>query len=558
MNKTYRFTFLIIVFAIFISSCDGPPPPRPKPKPKEIVKIPEEMDPTVQNQILGLIGEAQQNNGKLDDSITLSQPAIVSALYSDMEGQRLWSKDKEWLEKADSLLLFIQNSEILGLFPSDYHRRELVSIFNRLQDSAAKMDAALWARGELMLTDAFSNMARHIKLGRIPHDSISQRKDTLMDAAYFVKLRDSLTELTNPRELLLSLEPINERYRALRESLPAFLDSMDRREYTYIVFPKLDTVSFVKQLQTRLFEENYIPFIDRTPDSVELSVAVKKAQTSRKLKVDGKAGPVLVGSLNNTGMEKFRRIAINLDRYKQLPDSFPVSYIWVNLPSFKMQVWDSGKVKLESKIIIGLPKTRTPVLTSAVSNLVTYPQWTVPYSIIFKEMLPKIQKDVSYLDEQNLMVVDHNDSVIDPTTIDWSKLSKKKFPYLIRQRQGDDNSLGVMKFNFANKYDVYMHDTNARALFSRSNRALSHGCVRIQKWDSLSHYLVTKDPPPVPLDSMNAWLQREEKHYIYLKQKVPVYLRYYTCEVSENGTIKFYDDIYGDDNTLRMKYFAAK
>jgi murein L,D-transpeptidase YcbB/YkuD len=222
------------------------------------------------------------------------------------------------------------------------------------------MDAALWARGELMLTDAFSTMARHIKLGRIPQDSISQRKDTLMDAAYFVRLRDTMQMLQKPGELLLSLEPINVRYRALRESLPAFLDSMDRTEYTYIVFPKLDTVSFVKQLQTRLFEENYISFVDRTADSVELSLAVKKAQTSRGLKVDGKAGPALVGSLNNTGMEKFRRIAINLDRYKQLPDSLPVSYIWVNLPSFKMQVWDSGKVKLESKTIIGLPKNRTP------------------------------------------------------------------------------------------------------------------------------------------------------------------------------------------------------
>jgi murein L,D-transpeptidase YcbB/YkuD len=103
-----------------------------------------------------------------------------------------------------------------------------------------------------------------------------------------------------------------------------------------------------------------------------------------------------------------------------------------------------------------------------------------------------------------------------------------------------------------------MHDTNARGLFGRSNRALSHGCVRIQKWDSLSQFLMTKNPLPVPMDSVNAWLEREEKHYIYLKQRIPVYLRYYTCEVNENGTIKFYDDIYGDDNALRMKYFAIK
>jgi murein L,D-transpeptidase YcbB/YkuD len=223
-----------------------------------------------------------------------------------------------------------------------------------------------------------------------------------------------------------------------------------------------------------------------------------------------------------------------------------------------MQVWDSGRVKLESKITVGQPKTRTPVLNSALTNMITYPQWTVPYSIIFKEMLPKIQKDVGYLEEQNLMVVAHNDSVIDPYTIDWSLLNKKKFPYLIRQRQGDDNSLGVMKFNFSNKYQVYLHDTNARSMFGRSNRALSHGCVRVQKWDSLSHYLITKDPPPIPEDSLKAWLKRQEKHYIYLKQKVPIYLRYYTCEVKEDGKIQFFEDIYGDDKALRMKYFWRK
>jgi murein L,D-transpeptidase YcbB/YkuD len=173
-------------------------------------------------------------------------------------------------------------------------------------------------------------------------------------------------------------------------------------------------------------------------------------------------------------------------------------------------------------------------------------------------MLPKIQKNVKYLDQQNLMVVDKNDSVIDPATIDWSKLSKTKFPYLLRQRQGDDNSLGVMKFNFSNKYDVYMHDTNARSMFARSNRALSHGCVRVQKWDSLSHYLVTKDPQPVAEDSLKAWLSRQEKHYIGLKQKVPVYIRYYTCESRDDGSIQFFDDIYGEDKVLRMRYFVKK
>jgi murein L,D-transpeptidase YcbB/YkuD len=556
MNIINRYTALAVFSVMILMDCGNPPPP--KPKPKEIVKVPEQMDPVVRKQIAGLIGQAVQFQGKADDTIVLSRTDIVAAWYEDRDGERFWSKDKLWLPRADSMVDFIRRSEYYGLFPADYHMEDIASIFSKLKDSAAMMDAALWARGELMLTDAFASMARHLKLGRIPIDSVNIRKDTIMDLGLYIRLRDSLADNDNPGVLMLALEPVNERYRALRASLPAFLDSLDRKEYTYIDFPKKDSMVFVKQLQSRLYESQFIDFIDRAPDSTELANAIKKVQTARKLKIDGKAGPELVGSLNNTGMERWRRLAINLDRYKQLPDSLPTSYIWVNIPAFKMQVWDSGAVKLESKIIVGQPKTRTPVLNSAVTNMITFPQWTVPYSIIFKEMLPKIQKDIGYLDKENLMVVDHNDSVIDPATIDWSTLNKKKFPYLIRQRQGDDNSLGVMKFNFSNKYDVYMHDTNARSMFSRSNRALSHGCVRVQKWDSLSYYLVTKTPQPVSVDSMNAWMERQEKHYINLKQKVPVYLRYYTCEVKEDGTIQFFNDIYGVDKELINNYLGRK
>ena len=101
------------------------------------------------------------------------------------------------------------------------------------------------------------------------------------------------------------------------------------------------------------------------------------------------------------------------------------------------------------------------------------------------------------------MVVDKNDSVLYPSTINWAKLSKTKFPYLIRQREGDDNSLGVLKFNFRNKYAVYLHDTNARWLFSKSDRALSHGCVRVQDWQHLANFLVRNDSVKYSPDTLD-------------------------------------------------------
>jgi murein L,D-transpeptidase YcbB/YkuD len=208
-------------------------------------------------------------------------------------------------------------------------------------------------------------------------------------------------------------------------------------------------------------------------------------------------------------------------------------------------------------VIVGAPKTRTPLLTSEISNFVTYPQWNVPNSIIFHEMLPAIKRDVTYLQKQNLIVVDDNDSVRDPSKINWRRLNKNNFPYQIKQREGDDNSLGVMKFNFKNKYDVYLHDTNVRWMFDKTFRALSHGCVRVKEWRKLSDFLIRNDTLKYHPDSLKAWITRQEKHTIWGFSKVPIFIRYFTVE-GKKGKLQFYDDIYGEDRALRDRYFAQK
>ncbi len=153
------------------------------------------------------------------------------------------------------------------------------------------------------------------------------------------------------------------------------------------------------------------------------------------------------------------------------------------------------------------------------------------------------------------MVVDRYDSVIDPATVNWKRLSKTNFPYTLRQRQGDDNSLGVMKFNFRNKFDVYLHDTNARGLFGRGNRALSHGCVRVQKWDSLAQYLIRTDSTRGLKDTLAAWMSRQEKHTMMVPERLPIFLRYFTATVKE-GRISLLEDIYDEDKLLRERYLS--
>ena len=144
----------------------------------------------------------------------------------------------------------------------------------------------------------------------------------------------------------------------------------------------------------------------------------------------------------------------------------PSRYVWVNLPGYYMQLMQDDSVLITSKIVCGKKITRTPLLTSAISNLVTYPQWTIPESIIAKEILPGIKKDSNYLSKKGYSLIDSKGDEIDPHTVDWSKY-KKTIPYKVVQGSGDENALGILKFNFPNKYAVYLHDTNQRYLFSR-------------------------------------------------------------------------------------------
>lgn len=548
----------VVVPALLLLACNGG---SREPKTVEIVREPEDLNKKTNENIAVAIAFATENDGKLNDSITFNMLPAVRSWYSTLDSPRTWSYEKQWLPVADSLFRFIRHSENYGLFPPDYHFSRLDIIHHKLKtDSSAMLDAALWARADLLLTDAFMQLAKDIRLGRLEKDSITLRKDSVLTDSFYVSLLKNVQQKKELTSFLEELEPRHTGYIELRNALRHFLDTMNRTNYTYLSYPftdPVDSLAFIKNLQTRLYEGGYLSLNDGRADTATLTAAVKAYQKENNLKVDGKAGPMVVKSLNNNDQEKFKIIAINMDRYKQLPDTMPQRYVWVNIPAFRLRVWDSDTLRLESKIIVGQPQTRTPLLTSTLTNFIIFPQWTVPYSIIFKEMLPKIRDNVAYLDKQNLMVVDKNDSIVDPHGINWFKLNKNYFPYLLKQREGDDNSLGVIKFNFRNKYSVYLHDTNARWLFSKTNRALSHGCVRVQQWDKLSRYLVENDSLRYNPDTLATWIKRKEKHTVYFSRKIPIFIRYITCEATD-GRLVFFDDIYAEDKAARQAWFSNK
>jgi murein L,D-transpeptidase YcbB/YkuD len=201
------------------------------------------------------------------------------------------------------------------------------------------------------------------------------------------------------------------------------------------------------------------------------------------------------------------------------------------------------------------------LLNGSVSQLITYPQWVPPPSIVAKEILPAMKKNPGYLARKGFSLLDKNGNEVDPYSVDWSKYSKG-VPYRIVQGSGDANALGVLKFHFDNKYSVYLHDTNQRYLFGNAMRSLSHGCVRVQEWQKLAFYILRNDSLHSSgsyhmADSLKTWLRQKLKRYITVKKKMPVYIRYITCE-ARGGNLVFYDDVYGEDKMMRDKFFAGK
>ena len=529
----------------------------------DVVEDASEMNDQVKKNIEIILAATKNDNYTLRDSSCIKYYAVVNNYYKNAGYQPMWSSEEKWLEPAELLVNYIENAAMQGLYKEDYHFKKLHKIKSILDtDSLKRMDAVNWANAEILMSEAYAGLLKDLKQGRLIPDSLSWKNDTSKQRTFFASNFDRLKKGEHLHNILEAVQPKHAGYINLKKVIKKFTDSMDTRAYTYLVYPNKDSIGFLRAFKKRLNEAGIT--IPSNADSLQLNSAVKKYQKMKGLLADGKIGNSVVKQLNFTDRQKFNVIAITLDKYKFLPEVMPQKYIWVNLPAYNLKVWSADTVVLESKVICGKSATPTPIITSAISDIVLYPTWTVPTSIISKEMLPGLKRNTSYLARRGLYLLNGKGEKINPANINWAKYTKG-IPYRIQQGSGDGNALGVIKFNFENPYSVYLHDTNQRYLFKNGVRSLSHGCVRVQEWQKLANFIVKNDSLHLQkndtihynTDSIRTWIAHKEKHVIEVKNKIPLFIRYFTCE-NFNGAIKFYDDIYGEDKDLKIKYFAEK
>jgi murein L,D-transpeptidase YcbB/YkuD len=262
-----------------------------------------------------------------------------------------------------------------------------------------------------------------------------------------------------------------------------------------------------------------------------LSDAVLAFQERHGLEPDGVAGPATLRALAEPASAHVHRIELNLERWRELPEDLAGGgdrYILVNIAGFQLDAVEDGRTALEMKVIVGKPYTRTPIFTGLMTRVVLNPSWYVPSSITVKEIAPRLRRDPGYLQRESFEVLPTRDGRL-----------------ALRQRPGPNNALGRIKFLFPNRYNVYLHDTPARSLFSRTVRTFSHGCIRIEKPQELAEWVL--GPEWTPEDIQEALAAGRERA-VEVARPIPVHIVYWTAWVDDEGVLQMRNDVYGRDD----------
>ncbi|HGY5181664.1 L,D-transpeptidase [Citrobacter braakii] len=282
----------------------------------------------------------------------------------------------------------------------------------------------------------------------------------------------------------------------------------------------------------------------------ELVDAVKRFQTWQGLGADGAIGPATRDWLNVTPAQRAGVLALNIQRLRLLPGTLSTG-IMVNIPAYSLVYYQNGNQVLASRVIVGRPDRKTPMMSSALNNVVVNPPWNVPPTLARKDILPKVWNDPGYLERHGYTVMRgwNSKETIDPWQVDWATITASNLPFRFQQAPGARNSLGRYKFNMPSSDAIYLHDTPNHTLFQKDTRALSSGCVRVNKASELANMLL-QDAGWNDTRISDA-LKQGDTRYVNIRQNIPVNLYYLTAFVGPDGRTQYRTDIYNYDQTAR-------
>jgi len=451
---------------------------------------------------------------------------------------------------AQKIIDVFKRSELEGFRPSDYLTADL-------DPAAAGTDPARLAALETAFSAAAIKYAQDAFGGRVSplevNNSWTIAPKKINEAELLVQLAGS----DDPGQILLDLSPKQREFVALRSALAKFYDG-DNVVDAAVTIPdgavlkpgmKDERVTLLRQ---RLdVPEPDIPETAGAAATVDLNYdkplveAVKAFQDGLGLQADGVVGPATIAALNGGSATTKEDIIANMERWRWEPDDYGRFEVEVNIPEFRLWIKQDGEVVHTTRVVVGRPQNQTPVFNNSIKHIVVNPYWNVPASIATNEIKPHLIANPGYLDSQNMEML-YGGKVVNASAIDWTQTNINNFH--VRQKPGGANALGRIKFLFPNEHDVYLHDTPSKSLFSRSFRAYSHGCVRVENPMDFADALLQLEPELTEAKLEAAFGDKER--WFNLANHIPVHISYFTLRVDENGTIRSYGDVYGANKKL--------
>jgi murein L,D-transpeptidase YcbB/YkuD len=511
-------------------------------------------------------------------------------IYSKRNYEPFFVESFNSKSKIDSILIILGNAYEHGLNAEMYDysiiKNKVKEIFSDYSRADDKVNFNFLAISEILLTNAVLKFSEHMR-----HGVVNPRK--LYPEVYYLPVNDSLNqkyfeplEHKNIVTYLQNIQPKSEKYKKLQTELLKF-EKLKEIYYPHIavtenkieignesallknIYQKLIVFGFIDTSKTKLS-------ISTIYDST-LSPFIKEFQRANGLIADGVIGKPTIERLNITPKEYVEKIKLNLERFRWINYSDTAKYIVVNIPDFKLYAVENGIEKFDIKICTGRKTTwETPNLYGQISYFVLNPTWSVPRSIIDEEIVSGLRRDSSYLKKRNFVAYKSGKQV-SLSGLTASELAANR--YSLVQNPGAGNALGKIKFMFKNPFGVYLHDTPTRAPFNYVNRAVSHGCMRVEKPMQLAEYFLTNNSNwtldylkieigqkvinQTVIDEYKSKRSELRKNSSYgittevkLDKYVPLFVDYYTVWVDKDGKLNYRDDVYGRDKKLKESLFT--
>ena len=482
------------------------------------------------------------------DGTVLFSQTVLPAFYEDNGYQPVWRENRV----VNELITILESSYFEGLTPEDYHLERIKLL---LDETKKSKNTEQFADLDLLMSDAILLYSAHLIAGKVNQSKI--RKGWNVPSNKLpengAKLLEKALSVDNIMEAVNALKPDNFMYLHLKKGLANYREIEKAGGWKKVTTDKvlkldvkdpsvLDLRKYLKitgDLPVNIVAENDSVYDENVEN------AVKHFQFRHNLTQDGVVGKGTLATINVPVKQRIDALRINLERARWVMHHLEDDFMVANIAGYNLRRITNDSVMFYSKIIVGKHYHETPIFKNKIKYIVLNPTWTLTHSIAIKETLPKLKKDPKYLAKHNMIIMNYSGKVIDPSTLDFKKMSSRDFHYVVRQNAGPNNSLGQVKFIFPNSYSVYIHDTPARSLFNREKRAFSHGCLRLdKKWDLFFSLVDDSEWTQERLDEV---LKSGKTTRVNLKNPIDVVILYWTAGADKQNNLYFDEDIYDRD-----------